>query len=276
MKFWARKLLGPAGYDRLVRHRSVWTASRSYAKWKNTAEGSRTFKSLSSLRFKEKGRRIFIIGNGPSLKDTNLRELKGEITIGCNALFLHFDQMGFVPTYYTLEDRLVAEDRGSEIARIRNTTKVFPLDLKQFVPDSNVLWINFLRYYPGFPGFSDNLSERAFWGGTVTYLSIQLAVYLGSSSIFLVGMDHNYKTDINLVKTGLEWKSLEDDPNHFHPDYFGKGFRWHDPMVDRMEVAYRKALVETEKRGVKVFNATVGGKLEVFPRVCFDELFSND
>ena len=31
-----------------------------------------------------------------------------------------------------------------------------------------------------------------------------------------------------------------DDPNHFHPDYFGKGFRWHDPQVNKMIEAYQR------------------------------------
>lgn len=32
----------------------------------------------------------------------------------------------------------------------------------------------------------------------------------------------------------------EDDPNHFHPDYFGKAYRWYDPQVDNMIVAYEE------------------------------------
>src|SRR3546814_5770462 len=42
-------------------------------------------------------------------------------------------------------------------------------------------------------------------------------------------------------------------------DLFGKGYRWHDPMVWRMEVAYRKAREVFEANGRVVKNATVGG-----------------
>ena len=41
--------------------------------------------------------------------------------------------------------------------------------------------------------------------------------------------------------SGTEIVSTSDDPNHFDPEYFGKGYRWHDPMVERMEVAYNRA-----------------------------------
>jgi hypothetical protein len=38
-----------------------------------------------------------------------------------------------------------------------------------------------------------------------------------------------------------EITSQSEDPNHFDPGYFGKGYRWHDPVVERMEIAFRHA-----------------------------------
>ena len=60
--------------------------------------------------------------------------------------------------------------------------------------------------------------------------------------------------------------------NHIHPDYFGPGYRWHDPNVARMEAAYRCARRELESAGITVMNATAGGHLEVFDRVAYDSL----
>ena len=57
-----------------------------------------------------------------------------------------------------------------------------------------------------------------------------------------------------------------DDPNHFHPSYFGKGARWHDPQSDKMEEAYLEAKSFLDSKGVEVLNCTIGGNLEVFPR----------
>ena len=68
--------------------------------------------------------------------------------------------------------------------------------------------------------------------------------------------------------------SQSDDPNHFHPDYFGKGYRWHDPMVERMEQSYVRAKAEFERVGRRIFNASAGGHLEVFPRVAYASLFT--
>ena len=47
--------------------------------------------------------------------------------------------------------------------------------------------------------------------------------------------------------------------NHIHPDYFGPGYRWHDPNVARMEAAYHCARRELESAGITVMNATAGG-----------------
>ena len=67
--------------------------------------------------------------------------------------------------------------------------------------------------------------------------------------------------------------SNEDDPNHFHPEYFGKGKTWHDPKLHNVLKSYQMAKLVFEQSGRKILNATVGGKLELFDRVNFEDLF---
>lgn len=238
-----------------------------YSLWRRSPAGRRSDSYLASMRAIHEGKRCFVIGNGPSLRSTPLRELRDEVTIGCNGIFLLFGEMGFKPTYYTVEDVLVATDRREEIRNLTGMRRVFPFDLMKTIgSDQEACWVNFLRHYDGFPRFSDDLESVAFWGGTVTYFNLQLAVHLGCNPIYLVGIDHSYKTDIPVEKQGSVWTSKTDDPNHFDPNYFGKGYRWHDPNVARMEQAYIKARDHAKTRGIQILNATVGGKLEVFPR----------
>ena len=61
--------------------------------------------------------------------------------------------------------------------------------------------------------------------------------------------------------------SNSDDPNHFHPDYFGKGKTWKDPKLDRVLLNYRLAHDVYRATGREIVNATVGGNLDVFPRL---------
>ena len=230
---------------------------------------------LARLRRREAGKRVFILANGPSLNLTDVDRLSGEASIASNAVFLLFERKRFRPTYYTIEDVLVAEDRAAEAAALEGCWKIFPDDVRRFIPaDERTVYVNFPRQYEGGPRFSDDGLRCMYWGGTVTFMNMQLAYYLGASEIYLIGFDHAYsKPDVRDAVDGYVITSQTRDANHFDPRYFGPGYRWHDPNVERMERAYRVAKAFFDERGVRVFNATAGGQLEVFPRVDFDSLF---
>ena len=214
------------------------------------------------------------MGNGPTLLQCDLNRLAGEITIVSNAHFLIWDQLHYVPTLHTVEDRLVAEDRGSDIRRLSGITKVQPFDLRYALGtrDPEAVYIHFDREYRDFPKFSFDLSRTAYWGGTVSFLNLQLAAYLGCNPIVLIGFDHSYHVPATDTVVGTVITSQQEDVNHIHPDYFGPGYRWHDPKVERMEEAYRCARRALEAAGLRVLNATVGGHLDVFERVPYDSL----
>ena len=110
----------------LVYH--LQTAGESAWWW--TPGGLRNRRQLEELRGKYEGRRCFVMGNGPSLRETDVQLFSGtELTIASNGIFLMFDDMGYKPTFLTVEDRLVAEDRAETLNAITGTQKVFPRDL---------------------------------------------------------------------------------------------------------------------------------------------------
>ena len=113
----------------------------------------------------------------------------------------------------------------------------------------------------------------AYAGQSVTFMNLQLAYYLGFTHVYLIGMDFSYKIrDVDEAK-GLTLISHADDVNHFHPDYFGKGKKWHDPKVHNVAKCYKFAKKIYEADGRNIFNATIGGKLEIFPRKNYSSLF---
>jgi hypothetical protein len=230
-------------------------------------------------RFKNlyRGERCFVIGNGPSLNKIDLTLLKNEITFGVNAIYTNYEKMNFLPNFYVVEDVFVAEDRKDEINSLKGPQKFYGNYLKYcFNEDEDVHWLNVrFRYdeYKNFPFFSTNALRSIWVGGTVSYISLQLAYYMGFSKIYMIGFDHEYKIPSSAKVHGNEILSMNDDVNHFNKDYFGKGKRWHDPKVDRMEKSYLKARTIFEKDGRKIYNATPGGKLEVFERIDYNTLF---
>jgi hypothetical protein len=234
---------------------------------------------LASFRNAHLGERCFILGNGPSLNRCDLSKLAGEATFGVNSIFLKTAETGFCPTYYVVEDILVAEDRAKQIAAYRGPrAKFFGNYLRRFLSDGpEVCWTNVrvdYRNYENFPHFSEDAVRQIWVGGTVSYVCLQLAFLMGFREVYLIGFDHDYVVPADAKLDGNRIETTSIDPNHIHPDYFGKGLRWHQPRVDRMEIAYVRAKEHFERAGRRVFNATVGGKLEVFDRVHFDSLFA--
>ncbi len=65
-----------------------------------------------------RGQRCFIIGNGPSLKQTDLTKLKDEFTFGMNRIYLLFPELGFNTTYFVSINDLVIEQCAQEIAAL--------------------------------------------------------------------------------------------------------------------------------------------------------------
>lgn len=245
-----------------------------YRDWTfRTDTGRANARSLANLKGAHAGERCFIMGNGPSLLKCDLDRLADEVTIVSNAHFLIWDDLSYTPKYITVEDQLVAEDRSTELADLQEITKIYPFDLKPTLGEASdrQLYVNFPRHYRDFPRFSSDARRRVFWGGTVSYMNLQLAAHFGCNPIVLIGFDHNYVVPERAEKNPVI-ESTESDVNHIHPDYFGPGYRWHDPNVERMERSYLHARDALGRQGVEVINATAGGHLEVFPRRPFEEV----
>jgi len=234
-------------------------------------------KKIRSFQNLHQGKRCFIIGNGPSLNKVDLTLLKDELTFGVNGIYLNYEKMGFYPTYYVIEDYLIAEDRSEEINSLEKSFKFIPSYL-DYTLKKNKSSVNFNAYInyreePFKPVFSENCARKICVGGSVTYMCLQLAYFMGFKEIYLIGFDHNYpKLDQgkNSVIT-----NLSEDENHFTPNYYRKGERLHDPNVLRMEKGFETANKFLTKNGVNVYNVTPGGQLEVFKRMNYTDLFVN-
>lgn len=246
--------------DGLVRA-SQWPAA-TFHPWRRD-----TIERLAALKDRHKGQRCFIIGNGPSLKQTDLSHLKGEFTLGQNRIYLAFPELGFSTSYYLSVNDLVIEQCAQEIQSLAMPRFVGWRGRRWLKPQENLYFIH--TTYTG-PKFATDIRERVWEGGTVTYTSLQVAYFLGFSEVILVGVDHNYVTQ---GKPNATVVSQGADPNHFDPGYFGKGFRWQLPDLVQWEDAYRLALRTYEADGRKVLDATIGGKLQVFPKAEYERLF---
>lgn len=228
-------------------------------------------------RFEKKyiERRCFIVGNGPSLNKTPLDELEFEYTFGMNQINLIYDQVCWKPTFYVavtkgywvsetwrknIEINVLGYGLCSFIARsfpIRGNN-VFPMDVRSRMWDDENGWIRF---------WSDHPDYRVCHYATTIYDTLQLAAWMGFSPIYLVGCDLGYAAD-------GEGESI----GHFTESYWGDRGRT-QPFTPKLaaeinlltERSHRIARHFLGQRGIKIYNATVGGELEVYPRIAIHE-----
>ena len=230
-----------------------------------------SIRRLATLQDAHKGQRAFIIANGPSLKQTDLSKLRNEITFGMNRIYLMFPELGFSTTYLVAVNDLVIEQTSSDLANLAipkflswRSRRFFPTNL----PITQLPTFIYTTYES--PGFSRDVRGRVWESATVTNVTLQLAFHMGFQQVILIGADHNYsatgKPNTTVISQG-------DDPNHFSPAYFGKGFRWQLPDLNMSEIGYALARDAYRAAGREILDATIGGKLTIFPKVEYNQLF---
>lgn len=228
-------------------------------------------KELEIYKDIHKGKRIFVIGNGPSLRieDLNTLHQNHELCIASNFAYRAYDLTPWRADYYCMVDGEAVRCWRAERTNIEGT--LFVGDSYHYAIGDRDETLNYFhrkneRYYPNRARFSADLTKGLYEGGTVTYAMLQLAAYMGAAEIYLIGVDHGWKdgtklSDTHFIKNYLTEK--DDIPKYNRPIY----------RKDNIEKAYESAEIYSRKHGFRIYNATRGGFLEVFERVDFDSLF---
>jgi 6-hydroxymethylpterin diphosphokinase MptE-like len=254
-----------ASEARYALNRTAQLPSATFHPWRRES-----IHRLAALRDKHKAERCFIIGNGPSLKKTDLTRLRGEYTIGMNRFYMAFPELGFTTTYFLSVNSLVIEQCAADFLKLPIPCFFSWRSHGYFRGAPRASLPTFLHTTYTGPKFARDSRGRLWEGATVTYVAMQLAYHMGFHQVILIGVDHNFTTkgapNTTVVSQG-------DDPNHFNPGYFGKGFRWQLPDLETSEQAYRMARQAYENDSRQVLDATVEGKLTVFAKTDYSSLF---
>ena len=152
----------------------------------------------SALRNREKGKRIFILANGPSINEEDLSLLQNEVVVSMNAATLLEKKFDFTSNYYVLSDaRFISapEKRAWATTDLALATqRVVRSDLRPLddasLEDRTTYVAPLSR-----DGFSQNLAKGYYYGCTTTMLALQLAWHLGSREVYLLGCDLRYPED---------------------------------------------------------------------------------
>lgn len=209
-----------------------------------------------------KGQDCLIVGNGPSLNNTELERIDMP-SIGMNKINMLFDRSTWRPDAIVCVNGLVIKQNKSFF----NTTSIpLILPIKAWYlgvkKRPNIIFVKISNSLE----FTDNLDRPMGIGSTVTYTCFQIAAFAKTKSINIVGVDHSFKLS---AKSKTKEHSIEileeDDQNHFDPNYF-KNKLWGLPDLDGSEKAYILAKRYFDSNKVLVTDYTIEGKLQIFSK----------
>lgn len=235
------------------------------------------FKKWERLKHERIPDRIFIIGNGPSLQVSDLNTLHShqEHSFAFNKIYLAFENTSYRPTYYIVEDILVAKNNKQSIDKLNGFPKFFPEFITRQLAVSGADYVYGLNCPHDKSPYAIEPSVDFLnfgWGGAVTCTAIQIALYMGHKEIFLLGVDNSFKYNTN----NAQEKHLigQGESNHFHPNYRPIGEKWNPPYENITNQHFLMLQDLSKCMKAEIINCTRGGNVEVFERANFDEIVS--
>lgn len=229
------------------------------------------------------GVRAFVIGNGPSLSGMNLDLLENEVTFGCNRINLLYPKTKMRVKHYVRSE-------GMELLNFPNPA-IWADDVIVHLKDKNcTTWMNpYFRINLEKIGLGEDWTSQkpgmANWIGACSHylthydkddcpvtwhlpnlctygssvnVAIQIAVTLGYGPVYLIGCDLGYK---------------DSQPSHFSDNYETGYEKMLRPARYANTDTIMGHIIAKRSSPVPIYNATVGGNLEVYERVEYEGLF---
>lgn len=220
---------------------------------------------LERFRDLHSGQDCFIIGNGPSLRNMDLSQLNRYHLFGLNKIYLLLEQIRLELSYHVAVNPLVIEQSINEFKglncpsflsyrAVNAANRNFSGDFYYLATDAPC-------------SFYHDITKPLYEGYTVTYVALQIAFFMGFRRVFLIGVDHSFTCQ---GSPNEQQFITGDDPNHFDPRYFSNK-EWHLPDLEASELSYQMARFFYARDQREIIDATVGGKLQVFPKCSYAE-----
>ena len=272
-----------------------------YIKWLGNGDLRAEMSRNKGLKNSHKGKRCFIVGNGPSLKNHDLSKLTDEYVFTVNNMIKtnafnilrpnfhlffdpHFFDFFFSPS---AENNLAIEKIKKSLAdnpdmilfssyRLKSkSSKVFPDVVSHYM-------FNNKMYTPHLSKSSSIHRNTPAFQNVILY-AINIALYMGFEKIYILGVDMTgfldaYEQDLTEAKVGHFYETSKEDfqklvrfkeenklDNEFYLKAFGKTF-------EQFKMMERKV----SSKNARLFNASDRGALDVIERINYQKLFSNE
>ena len=100
---------------------------------------------IRKFRDNYRGKRCFIVGNGPSLNERDLELIKDEYSFATNRIYNIFNKTAWRPTFYVCVDPIQLAENIADIKSMSNTVNFISCRAK--LKEENCYKINDKRYY---------------------------------------------------------------------------------------------------------------------------------
>jgi len=215
-------------------------------------------------------RRMYLVGNGASLKKTNLDILAGKPSMGVNQIHKHYDKTIWRPTHYVRVDfpAFDPDDWKTNIMiHVGNDEQCLLWDAYRAGADRYDG--NFEYIYDGIGDFPNvryiprckhHYLRQGEWHSICTGMGSILTMAIWAVEL---GFDE-------LVLVGCDAKFTNPKEDHFTEDYYQK---WDESYAERNNQNIKTAhKIIGEKCPVPVLDATVDGTLTIYPKVRLEDL----
>ena len=220
-------------------------------------------KDIQRYRNIHQNEEVVIVATGPSLKSSDLDKLykKGVLSIAVGEIWHIFSETKWRPDYFVKQDAPSQKLYGDLLDTVATKQAFIGDTYEPFWEKERTC----LKYHVGYelaenrrPKFSNDFSKVAYFSHTVTYAALQLAFYMGFSTVFLLGVDCSYGREKENVEYG-----------HFYSNAHFKATGYVKPVLQ----GYEKAREYAETHEKEIINLSRGGYLEVFEKRDFDSVF---
>jgi hypothetical protein len=244
----------------------------------------------TDLRNRHRGKRCFVLCNGPSVNRQDIRPLKDEVVISVSSGYLHPDYAKIAPAYHcvpqitygmmTRTDVIAwfreMHDRLGEATLFLSQTEEILVREENLFPGRDVRYVYlqgpFSEYPPdAIPDLASNIPAVQ----SVPIMALLLGMYVGANQLYLLGTDHDHfrsgEYKYFYEPTVLRGKDTSADEQ-------GKlRSGWYEELsgLAALWTQYRCIKQIANANHVAIFNATAGGELDEFPRVALETLFSD-
>lgn len=251
----------------------------------------KTLAKNKKLEDSKAGKRCFILGTGPSIKEQEILRLKNEETFVVNAFWNYPQYEELNPKYYVFTDSNAFPEQRDKNTYWKKqfidhaplisslpTRFFFHINAKLFIepnhlfPLDRVFYLTFDRFFKENLKFNIKINRPIPYTKNVIIACIIIAAHMGFEEIYLLGCEHDFLAHLK------NYNFL----NHFYaneviPEAAPQKTESYEELIRNAAILFSnyrilKNKLAKEKPKIQIFNATPNSFLDVFPYTKYEDI----